>query len=73
MPESQVLQRGLSAHALAGPQGELRGGGGGGERRRREYGACGRPCGHAGGTVGTLIQAARGGDVAELRRLRPRG
>jgi hypothetical protein len=25
MPESQVLQRALSAHALAGPQGELRG------------------------------------------------
>ena len=36
MPERQVLQRALSAHALAGPQGELRGGGGGGERRRRE-------------------------------------
>jgi hypothetical protein len=48
MSERQVLQSALSAHALAGPQGELRGGGG--ERRRREYGAGGRPCGHAGGT-----------------------
>jgi hypothetical protein len=53
MPERQVLQRALSAYALAGPQGELRGGGGGGERRRREYGAGSRPCGHTGGRDAT--------------------
>jgi hypothetical protein len=71
VPERQaVLQRALSAYALGGPHGELRCGGGGGKRRReqrREYGANERPSGHAGGR--DVFQAARRGDVTEVRRL----